>query len=108
MSTITIHDAEQLVSPPSWATAPDYRRRSDFDGSSDDVFILETATIVDTPLVAVQAEWQTTVRANGSVEPTLESVRLLTSGDDGYIETPDVAAVIRALAEASQLMGVAS
>lgn len=108
MSTITIHDAEQLVAPPSWATFPDYRRKSDYDGGSPDVFIIETATIVDTPLLSVLAEWQTTVRANGSVEPTLESVRLITSADEGYIETSDVAAVILALTEAAQLMGVAS
>lgn len=105
MSEITIHDAEQLVTSPSWATFPDYRRKSDYDGASTDVFIMDTATLVDTPLLSVQAEWQTTVRANGSVEPTLESMRLITSADDGYIETQDVAAVILALTEAAQLMG---
>lgn len=108
MSTVTIHDAEQLVTPPSWATFPDYQRKSDWDGASADVFIMDTATIIDTPLLTVRAERQAFVRADGYVEPPLESVRLISQEEDGYIEISCVAAVVEALSKAALIVGGAS
>ena len=106
MSTITVQAAERLVTPPAWSSAPDYRRMSFFDGGSPDVIIMDVATIVDNPVATVRAEWQTWVRADGSVDPTLESVELITR-EDGYIATAELPGVIRLLTEAAQRVGVA-
>ncbi len=105
MSALTIDKAEKLVPAPTWASSPDYKRTSDFDGKGGGVLIMDVATIIEDPMVTVCMEWQTDVHPDGKVGPTLESVKLITGDDYTYIESGQLAHVVFVLCHAAVQAG---
>ncbi|KEP75779.1 hypothetical protein HR12_23520 [Microbacterium sp. SUBG005] len=106
MTRTVIDRAERLVPPPSWAAQRDYRRKSELDGASGNVFIMDTATIIDDPFATVSMEWQTTVYPDGTTSGTLEAVKLSTGDDDAYIESQQLAHVVFVLCHAAVSAGI--
>lgn len=106
MSVMTIAKAEKLVPAPTWSAMPDYKRVSDFDGGAGAVLIMDVATIIEDPMVTVCIEWQTDVKPDGTVGPTLESVKLTTGDGSTYIDSKQLAHVVFILCHAAVLAGV--
>ncbi|MEV7875557.1 hypothetical protein [Microbacterium sp. NPDC089188] len=104
MSTLSIKRAAKLVAAPTWADRPDYEREA--EEREGGVFIMDTATIIEDPMVTVAVEWQTDVRPDGTVGPTLESIKLTTGDDSTFIESAQLAHVVFSLCHAAVLAGV--
>lgn len=102
---VTREQAEALVPAPHWSDRPGYERVI-YDNPDDGYSIYDKATIAETHTVRVGMVWETDVHADGTVRPTMESVRVAHADEEFWIETRHLGDVLDAIRTATTDMGV--